>query len=179
MVFLWRDDVLDKTKTYLFYHAPFLFTKIIGSVCVTEEIKKVIEDYLKNHEWLNLGTVDGEGRAVVHTMGYVSDGATVYFGTNKNTRKAQNIMNNPSVGYAVDEDDIEVMSITGVQVQGKASFVTDMDEMNKAGQMMAEKFPFVKDMPADPDFVMIKVEPLEAYYLDYTKGFGHRDQINY
>ena len=146
---------------------------------MSEEIKQKIADYLKNHEWLNLGTVDAEGRPAVHTMGYVSDGATVYFGTNKNTRKAQNMLNNPFVAYTVDEDNVEVMAITGIQMQGKASLLSDPDELNKVGQMMAEKFPFVMEMPEDADLVMFKVEPVEAYYLDYAKGFTHRDNVNY
>jgi len=146
---------------------------------MTDDTKQKIEDYLKNHNWLNLGTVDSEGKPMVHTMGYVSEGATVYFGTSKQTHKADDMANNPNVAYTVDEDNVEVMKITGIQMQGKATLVTEMDEMQKVGGMMAEKFPFMKDMPQTPDSIMFKVEPIEGYYLDYSKGFTHRGMVTY
>ncbi|MBP2029484.1 general stress protein 26 [Methanohalophilus levihalophilus] len=146
---------------------------------MTDDIKQKIEDYLKDHKWLNLGTVDSEGKPMVHTMAYVADGTTVYFGTSKETHKADDMMNNPNVAYTVDEDDVDVMTITGVQMQGKATLVTDPSEMEKFGMLMIEKFPFMKDMPQTPDSVVFRVDPVEGYYLDYSKGFTHRDMVTY
>ncbi|WP_244603484.1 pyridoxamine 5'-phosphate oxidase family protein [Methanococcoides sp. NM1] len=60
---------------------------------------------------------------MVHSMGFVSAGPVVYFGTGKNTRKYQNIEKNPSVAFTVDEDSLDVFKITGIQMEGKASFV--------------------------------------------------------
>ncbi|MDP2218369.1 MAG: pyridoxamine 5'-phosphate oxidase family protein [Methanolobus sp.] len=146
---------------------------------MTEEIKTKIVNYLSSHQWLNLGTADKKGKPMVHTMAFASDGATVYFVTDKNTHKVTDMMDNPNVAYTVDEDDAEVMQITGVQMQGKAFLVTDGEETNKAFRLMADKYPFIADMPSSPDNVFFKVEPEEAYYLDYSKGFNHRDFVTF
>lgn len=146
---------------------------------LSDEIKQKIVDYLASHNWLNLGTVDKSGKPMVHTMGYVSDGAVVYFGTGKDTRKAANILNNSNVAYTVDDDEVQLMEITGIQMEGKASMVTDEAEAGKVFQLMLEKFPFVADMPEDNDSILLKVEPVTAYYLDYTKEFGYRDMVSY
>ncbi|MCD4703331.1 MAG: pyridoxamine 5'-phosphate oxidase family protein [Methanosarcinaceae archaeon] len=146
---------------------------------MSNETKNKIEHYLKEHNWLNLGTVDSEGKPMVHTMAYVSDGAVVYFGTSKQTHKVDDIVNNPNVAYTVDEDDVDVMTITGIQMQGKATQVTEQAEIEKFGMMMYEKYPFVKDMPETPDSIVFRVDPVEGYYLDYSKGFTHRDLVTY
>ncbi|TGC08767.1 pyridoxamine 5'-phosphate oxidase family protein [Methanolobus halotolerans] len=146
---------------------------------MSEEIRKKISNYLSSHNWLNLGTVDQEGRPMVHTMAYVSEGSKVYFTTNKNTHKVSHMLNNPNVAFTVDEDDVNVMEIKGVQMEGKASLVTDREEVNKALGMMTEKYPFMSDMPSNDEYVLFKVDPVKAYYLDYTKGFNHRDEETY
>ena len=146
---------------------------------MSDEIKQKIVDCLSSHNWLNLGTVDKNGNPIVHTMMYVSDGAVVYFGTGKDTRKAVNMLNNSNVAYTVDDDELQLMEITGIQMEGKASIVTDEAEAGKAFQLMLEKFPFVADMPVANDEILVKVEPTTAYYLDYTKGFGYRDMVAY
>lgn len=51
--------------------------------------------------------------------------------------------------------------------------------MLKAFQLMLEKFPFMIDMPVDNDNMLLKVEPVTAYYLDYKKVFGYRDMVSY
>ncbi|SFM27463.1 pyridoxamine 5'-phosphate oxidase family protein [Methanolobus profundi] len=146
---------------------------------MSEEIEQKIIECLKDHDWLNLGTVDKDGKPMVHTVAYASDGAVVYFSTAKTTRKVTNIENNPFVAYTVDDDKVNVMEITGVQMEGKASIVTDEEETGKVFDIMLEKFPFVKDIPAEVEHVLFKVEPVKAYYLDYTKGFAHRDMVSY
>ncbi|MEA1985673.1 MAG: pyridoxamine 5'-phosphate oxidase family protein [Euryarchaeota archaeon] len=146
---------------------------------MSDETKDKIENYLKEHDWLNLGTVDSEGKPMVHTMAYVSDGAVVYFSTSEQTHKVADIVNNPNVAYTVDEDNVDVMTITGIQMQGKAIQVTEQAEIEKFGMLMYGKYSFSKDLPETPDSVVFRVDPIEGYYLDYSKGFTHRDMVTY
>ncbi|WP_340818375.1 pyridoxamine 5'-phosphate oxidase family protein [Methanolobus sp. WCC4] len=146
---------------------------------MSDDIKQKIVDCLKEHKWLNLGTVDRDGKPMVHTMAYASDGAVIYFGTGKDTRKVANMANNPYVACTVDDDEVEVMAITGLQLEGKASVVTDENEAGKAYGLMLEKFPFMAELPTESENLLFKVEPVKAYYLDYTKGFSHRDMVTY
>ncbi|ABE52587.1 pyridoxamine 5'-phosphate oxidase family protein [Methanococcoides burtonii] len=143
------------------------------------EIKERISEYLKKHPFLNLATISPEGNPMVHSMGFASSGPIVYFGTGNTTRKFRNIEQNPNVAFTVDEDGPDVMNITGIQMEGKASFVTDEAELGQIFQLMVEKFPFMAELPNNPDNVMIKVEPTKAFFLDYAVEFGFRYEVDY
>ena len=39
--------------------------------------------------------------------------------------------------------------------------------------------PGLKDMPANPDLVIFKIEPERAYFIDNTVAFGHRDMVQF
>jgi len=146
---------------------------------MTEELKTKICEYLANHYYLNLATISSEGKPMAHTMAYVSENEIVYLATNKNTRKVQNIMQNPQVAFTVDEDDPDWFDMKALQVEGKASIVADENELREVGEIMAAKFPVIADLPPDPDAIMIKIEPEIVYYLDYSIEFGYRTSITF
>ncbi len=146
---------------------------------MAEELKNKICEYLASHYYLNLATVSPQGNPMAHTLAYVSEEAVVYLATNKNTRKVQNIMQNPHVAYTVDEDEPDWFDMQALQVEGRASLITDEKELREVGEIMAAKFPIAADMPPDPDIVMIKIEPEVVYYLDYSIEFGHRESVNF
>ncbi len=85
-------------------------------------------------------------------------------------------MNNPRVAYTVDEDNPNLFTMQALQVEGKASIITE-EELREIGEILAAKFPIVADMPADPDAIMIKIEPEFIYYSDYRVEFGHREKL--
>jgi len=94
------------------------------------------------------------------------------------TRKVQNIMHNPCVAYTVDENNPDLFAMHALQVEGKASIITDVNELREIGEILAAKFPIAAYMPADPDAILIKIEPEVIYYLDYSAEFGHREKID-
>ncbi|WP_440948649.1 pyridoxamine 5'-phosphate oxidase family protein [Methanosarcina sp. T3] len=146
---------------------------------MTEELKAKICEYLATHYYLNLATLSPQGKPMAHTMAYVSENEIVYLATNKNTRKVQNIMQNPHVAFTVDEDDPDWFDMQALQVEGRASIVNDETEMREVGEIMTAKFPVTADMPPDPDTIMIKIEPEVVYYLDYSIEFGHREMVTF
>lgn len=145
---------------------------------MAEGLKEKIYEYLSDHYYLNLATISPQGRPMAHTMAYVSEGAVVYMATNKNTRKVQNIMQNPYVAYTVDEDDPDWFNMQALQIEGRASIIEDEEELREVGEILAAKFPIAADMPPDPDSIMIKIEPEVVHYLDYSIKFGYREQVN-
>lgn len=145
---------------------------------MAEELKDKINQYLANHYYLNLATVSLQGSPMAHTMAYASKDSVVYLATNKNTRKVQNIMHDSRVAYTIDEDDPDWFDMQALQVEGRASIITDEKELREIGEIMAAKFPIAADMPPDPDTIMIKIEPEVIYYLDYSVEFGHRDKLD-
>ena len=147
---------------------------------MNKEILKKIEEYLVDHEHLNLGTVTAEGKPMVHTLAYVSEGAAVYFITYKESRKARNMLNNPAVAYTVDQDVYEDWNkLRGIQAMGTAKLLEDQGDAKKASGMLMKKFPQMANLPPDPNMVIFKVEPTEIYYLDNAVSFGHRDLVEF
>lgn len=144
-----------------------------------DTVRHKIIEYLGSHRKMTLATVTPEGHPLAHTVEYASDGATVYFATRKTTRKAQNILNNPRVAYAVDEDYDDWFTIQGIQMEGIATVLSDKGEIDRAVSMYLKKFPFVGDLPPNPEMVFVKIEPVRGFFLDYTKGFAHRDEIEF
>ena len=142
-------------------------------------IKEQISAYLKTHPYLRLATVTPTAKPQVHTVGYVSEGSTVYFVTDRKSRKAENIFKNPAVAYAVDENYEDVMVIKGVQMEGEASLIALETEAMRLLDLMSQKFPGLEKMPPNPDLVIFKVEPTRGYFLDNTVAFGHRDMVEF
>jgi len=102
-----------------------------------------------------------------------------FFTTDKESRKAQNILRSPAVAYSVDENYRNIMDIQGVQMEGRATLLTDPDQLTLAMKMMIEKFPVMKDLPQNPALVFFKIEPTIGYFIDCTVEFGHRDRTLY
>jgi len=144
-----------------------------------EEIKREISDYLKKHRKMTLATVTLDGRPIAHTVEYASDGLTVYFGTLRTTRKAHNIMKNGHVSFAVDEDYDDWMKIQGVQVEGRAEVLTEQKDIKQASDLIIKKFPAVADLPPNPEMIFIRIKPIAGFFLDYNKGFAHRDEVRF
>lgn len=141
------------------------------------EIKKQIADYLKSHNIMTLATVKQDGSPSARTLEYASDGATIYFATFNTSRKVQDFRQNPRVAYTVDEDYKDWMTIQGVKIEGIATILSNPEELAKAGQIFISKFPFVANFPPNLDLIFVKVEPIKGYFLDYTKGFTHTDEV--
>jgi uncharacterized protein YhbP (UPF0306 family) len=144
-----------------------------------EDIRFRISDYLKNHRKMTLATVTLDGRPLAHTVEYASDGATVFFGTLRTTRKAQNIAKNSHVSYAVDEDYDDWLQIRGVQIEGRASILTEPKDIKHAMDLLIGKFPALADFPRNPDTIFVKIEPTADFFLDYRKEFAHRDEVRF
>jgi len=144
-----------------------------------DAVKSKIADYLASHPYLRLGTITSRCTPQVHTVGYVSQGCTAYFATDRKSRKAKNMLANPAVAYAVDENYQDVTAIQGVQLEGRASQVTLETETMRLLDLMAQKFPGMEKIPPNPDLVMFKIAPTRGYFLDNTAAFGHRDMIDF
>ena len=139
---------------------------------MAEEIKQQMADYLAEHRYMALATVGADGKPVVHTVGYTSEGTTVYCATFKQSRKAHNIVQNPSVAFVVDEDYHDLESIKGIQMQGQANILVDPGET----QRDAEKRPILKDLcyrpPIATTFCGIPV--VGRFSREYTRQSGMR-----
>ena len=146
---------------------------------MTEDIKRKVLDYLASHRYMRLATVTTDSAPMVHTVAYASDGPTVYFLTDRRTRKIFNISRNPAVAFSVDEDYTDAGQIQGIQMEARATILSARADVEKARELMVKKFPQMAEMPPELDLVFVRVDPDQGYFLDYTKGFTHRDKIEF
>ncbi|MBU4565797.1 MAG: pyridoxamine 5'-phosphate oxidase family protein [Desulfarculus sp.] len=144
------------------------------------EIKQQIAQYLGSHPFINLATVTAEGAPLAHTVAFVADGATLFFTTRKDTRKAANMQANPKVAYTVDQDQYAGFAeITGVQMEGTATVISDPQEIAAANQLYRAKFGEAATITPSDMHIVVKIAPVRAYFLNYAKGFDHKDLVEY
>lgn len=146
---------------------------------MSQEVKQKIVDYLSSHDHLRLATVTPEGNPLAHTVTYVSEDATVYFISDKGSRKIQNLMKNPRTAYTVDENYKDLQSTQGVQMEGVATIISAKEEMEGVMGLLLRKFPQLTALPPNPNMVAVKVTPKQGYFLDNTVRFGHRDKVTF
>ncbi len=109
-------------------------------------------------------TLDKEGRSRVRTMNpFIPESdLTVWFGTNPNSRKVDQIKNDPRVTlYYLDSD-----TSGYVMIQGIAQIVDDQKEKEKRWKDEWKVF-----YPNNPEgYVLIKVSPKWMEVISYTRG---------
>lgn len=106
-------------------------------------------------------TIDNEGRPRVRVMDpfLPEDDFTIWFGTNKKTRKTEQIKNNPKVTlYYLEPNNAGYVMITGI-----AELIDDDDEKEKRWKDAWRTF-----YPNMDDYVLIKVSPEWMEVISYT-----------
>ncbi|GBD99695.1 general stress protein 26 [bacterium BMS3Abin07] len=141
------------------------------------DIRTEIKEYINNHNIATLATCVNK-LPHASTIEYANDGFILYFSTNPESQKAGNIRENRNVSLTIDEDYKDWTKIKGIQMDCIAEQIIDHEEIKRAMDIYVAKFPFVVNFPPSPN-KMYKIVPKKVYSLDYEKGFGHRDVIEF
>jgi nitroimidazol reductase NimA-like FMN-containing flavoprotein (pyridoxamine 5'-phosphate oxidase superfamily) len=146
---------------------------------VKESLKQRIAEYIGSHKYLALATAGSDGKPLVHTMGYVAMGDVVYCSSYRDRRKIRNIMQRSDVAYVIHEQHVDAEQIRGVQMLGKAAIVQDPVELSAVAERMSKVFPpFARRYPRE-DIVFIRIDPVEALFIDFTVSLDHADRATY
>jgi uncharacterized protein YhbP (UPF0306 family) len=147
---------------------------------VASERRDLTLQYLENHQVLTLATVgqDGPWAAAVF---YANDGFDFYFLSAGHTRHAQNIKENPRVAATIQEDYRDWPAIKGVQMEGVVNRLQGLP-LKEAQALYVAKYPFVSNAPAQVRLALARVNwyrlrPERLYFIDNSRGLGHRDEI--
>lgn len=146
-----------------------------------ENFRVKILALLDQHRVMSIATLRPDGWPQVTTVGYVSQGLTLYFLCALGSQKAANLALDDRVSLAIDQDTPQIMEITGLSMAGRAQAVTDREEAAKVLRMLPLKYPEQGSLPIampNPEDVRIfRVTPTVISVLDYSKGFGHTDLV--
>jgi nitroimidazol reductase NimA-like FMN-containing flavoprotein (pyridoxamine 5'-phosphate oxidase superfamily) len=143
---------------------------------------KVVE-LLRQHRIMTIATLRPDGWPQATTVGYVSEGLTLWFLCGLQSQKARNLALDNRVSITVDHDTPDIMAITGLSMAARAHPVRDRSEAQKVLGLLASayaKSSTIKPpmpMPGPEDVAVFRVEPEVISVLDYTKGFGHTDLV--
>lgn len=129
---------------------------------------------------LTIATIRDDGFPQATTVGFVSDGLTIFFMCDAKSQKAQNLARDNKVSATVNLPYDDWNQIQGLSLAALAEPVTEPDEVEEVGRMMLTKFPAAAEIEPEGDWQMavFRLTPKVISVLDYTKGFGHTDLIH-
>lgn len=136
--------------------------------------------YLAAHHVMTLATVgpDGVWAAAVF---YAEDGFALTFLSAGHTRHAQAIAANPQVAATVQEDYHDWPSIQGIQLSGTVHRLDGAAREATIARYRAKYTFIAQPIPALVTALAkvnwYRLEPNLVYFVDNTKGFGHRDRV--
>lgn len=146
-----------------------------------EEMRKRILKILDEHRIMTIATLRPDGWPQATTVGYASEGLTLYFLCGLESQKAKNLERDNRVSLTIDHDTDQVMDITGVSMAAHVQAVTDQAEGEKILGLLMKKYPEQKNvpfaMPKLTDVRLFRVTPTVISVLDYSRGFGHTDLV--
>ncbi len=147
----------------------------------TEELRKEVLDYIGSHGSCVIATCSKDLPQAA-TLIYANDGFNVIVHTTRDTEKVRNIQANPKVALVIDDQGREGLTkAKSIQYIGKADIISSGGEQEKAVGIYVKKYSFAeraltpKALSADQR--IIKISPEKIYFTDYTKGFGHREEL--
>lgn len=144
-------------------------------------LRRKILDIIAEHRVLTVATLRPDGWPQATTVGYASDGLTLYFLCGLGSQKAANLACDNRVSITIDHDTPQVMEIAGLSMAGRAERVTDTREAQRAIDLLISRYPEQRSlpfqMPKPEEVCIMRVAPVAISVLDYSKGFGHTDLV--
>ena len=148
-----------------------------------DALKGKIQALLDQHRTMRIATLRPDGWPQVTTVGYANDGFAIYFLCGKDSQKSFNLARDNRVSLAIDEDTPQVMEITGLSMAARAELVNDPVEGEKALRLLFQRYPEQKSLPGplptSADVRVFRLTPTVISLLDYSKGFGHTDLVEW
>lgn len=147
---------------------------------MTLDSRQLALSYLQQHHVMTLATNGSDGLWAAAVF-YASKGFDLYFLSAGHTRHAQNITTTPHVAVTIQEDYADWSAIQGIQLAGVVEQLSGSERL-KAIAMYQAKFAFLAQAPAAIQAAFKKVHwyrlrPYQLYFVDNSRGFGHRDEI--
>lgn len=168
------------------------------------QLKETVLKYLREHYTMTIATADGKTPWAAAVF-YVSDGFTLYFLSDPESRHSKNIAVNPGVAVTINEDYHDWRKIKGIQIEGKAELVVAEDEVARAVATYVDKYsftaaylklmsspfpkivgyldkllsrlPFAPGLPATFTASFYKVTPTKVRFIDNEKSFSHHEEF--
>ena len=145
-----------------------------------DDTQQLALDYLRMHTVMSLAT-NGPLGLWAAAVFYANDDFALIFLSADHTRHGQNIAANPWAAATVQENYKDWPEIQGIQLAGSVEMLADKEKTAAIAIYLA-KYPFLASSGDMVQTALRKVNwyrliPQQLYFVDNTKGFGHRDEI--
>ena len=139
-----------------------------------DSLREEILSVLKGASDMTIATIRPDGYPQATTVSYVSDGLTIYFGCAAESQKAQNIAYNNKVSLTVTLPYFNWEEIRGLSMGGRATPVTDPNEVNHVSELMLRKFPQILRyaLAGKKGLFLVRVTPRSFPFSIIAKGLG-------
>lgn len=140
--------------------------------------RRKVLDIVAMHRVMTVATNRPDGWPQATTVGYASEGLTLYFLCAVDSQKAANIGRDNRISLTIDSDTRDPKAIRGLSMAARATLVNDRAEVANVINLLLQKYPEYRAMSPDMSAMRtIRVTPELISLLDYSKGFGHTDLL--
>lgn len=137
--------------------------------------------YLSRNRVMTLATYGG-GQVWAAALFYVNDGFDLLFLSSAHTRHGGHLQTEGKAAATIQEQYEDWTAIQGVQVEGEVSKLAG-SERDVAIALYERKYSFVNSGDPELQRALAKVNwyrlaAKRFYFIDNSRGFGHRDEID-
>jgi uncharacterized protein YhbP (UPF0306 family) len=129
------------------------------------EVPPHVLAFLREHQTLTLATATPGGAPRATSLRYANDGLNLYVWTRSQSWTAQQIEQNPLVAFTITDE------TSGLQGGGEARLVLSGDEVARAIELFAEKFPTALGA-STMNISFFRIAPTDVKLVDETYGGG-------
>jgi hypothetical protein len=149
-----------------------------------QTLPPAVAQYLQCHHVMTLATQgpDGPWAAAVF---YAAEGAELLFLSSPSSRHCRHLAQDARCAATIQEDYSEWAQIKGVQLEGRVRELR-ADDARLAREHYARKFPIAGPLGGAPVAIAealqrvhwYRLVPERLYFIDNSRGFGHREAID-
>ncbi len=147
-----------------------------------QELRRDIEAFLAAHHVMSLATVAGGSAVHAASLFYALDGLALLWTSDPAVRHSLQLKANQSVAATVAPDCADFLAVRGVQIAGTARRLRDDAEVERAGRLMRQRYPFLDRLASGPPALReayakaawYRLDPERITLIDNARGFGHK-----
>ena len=134
---------------------------------------------LDRYRVMTIATLRPDGWPQATMVGYANQGLRLYFVVSRRSQKLANISRDDRVSITIGQDTRDPWAIEGLSMSARAWELHDAAKRDRAYHLLLDRHPEFAALPKmDPDTAaVIEVAPEHITILNYSKGFGHADEI--
>lgn len=144
------------------------------------ELEEFIRDTLQRHEVITLATIRPDGYPRAASVGYVSDGLTLYVLAGAEAEKIADIRRCAKVSLTIQRAYEDWHKIAGLTIAATAQVIGDAAEIARVLAMFIAKYPTLAELLptlARDEIVVVRLRPKTVALVENTLDIGGAEII--